>query len=93
MDEPDTVSLVLERATVRVPLGGLIDVGQERERLSEEQRQLDGSDGQVDQSAGQRELPVARAGRGGRERERERKRTIEERQARVADILEKLATA
>ena len=90
-EEPDTVSLVLERATVRVPLGGLIDVGQERERLVEEQRQLDGQVAKLSQLLANQNF-LSRAPEEVVERERERRRTIEERQARVADILEKLAT-
>ena len=91
-DEPDTVSLVLERATVRVPLGGLIDVGQERERLAEEQRQLEGQMTKLSELLANDDF-LSRAPEEVVERERERRRTIEERQARVAEILEKLATA
>ncbi len=38
---PDEVSLVLSMGTVTVPLGGLVDLAQERKRLSEELEQID----------------------------------------------------
>ena len=75
-----------------MPLGGLIDVGQERERLAEEQRQLEGQMTKLSELLANDDF-LSRAPEEVVERERERRRTIEERQARVAEILEKLATA
>ncbi|MCH7787535.1 MAG: valine--tRNA ligase, partial [Chloroflexi bacterium] len=85
----DHVSLVLARTTVNIPIGGLVDLGRERERLSGELGELEANKSKVNQLLSDEKF-LSRAPEEVVERERQRLESIEERQARVSEILSRL---
>ncbi|MCI0437779.1 MAG: class I tRNA ligase family protein, partial [Chloroflexi bacterium] len=88
-DSPDNVAIVLSSGTVTVPLHGLVDVGRERERLGKELDELRVNHARLSARL-QDEKFTSRAPEDVVERERERLANIEERQARVNEILSRL---
>ena len=84
------VSLVLESATLNIPLGGLIDLDKERMRLTEEQQDLDAKQAKVAQLLSDENF-LSRAPEEVVERERSRLETIAERHTRVTEILQRLS--
>ena len=83
------VSLVLSRGTVTVPLGGLVDLGQESTRLSKEMEQIDVNRERLSARL-KDESFLAKAPEDVVERERERLGSMEERRARIVDVLSRL---
>ena len=91
-DQPDSrqqVSLVLTSGTVTVPLGGLIDFGQESERLSKEIEQIDANTERLSARL-QDEGFLAKAPDDVVDRERERLTSMGERRARIVEVLSRL---
>ncbi len=86
------VSLVLESATLNIPLGGLIDLDKERTRLAEEQQELDAKQNKAAQLLSDENF-LSRAPEEVVERERSRLQTITERRTRVTEILQRLSAA
>ena len=85
----EQVSLVLARTTVNIPIGGLIDLGRERERLNGELGELEANKSKVNQLLSDEKF-LSRAPEEVVERERQRLEGIEERQTRVSEILSRL---
>ena len=88
-DSPQQVSLVLTSGTVTVPLGGLIDFGQESERLSKEMEQIDANTERLSARL-QDEGFLAKAPDDVVDRERERLTSMSERRARIVEVLSRL---
>ena len=85
----DRVSLVLSKGTVTVPLGGLVDLAQEKERLSTELGQIEANVERL--SARLRdEKFLSKAPEEVVERERERLHGVEDRRARLNETLSRL---
>ena len=85
----DSVSLVLSKGVVTIPLGGLVDLDKERERLRGEIAEIERNrDRLTTQLSDQRFL--SRAPAEVVERERERLESIEERKGRAEDVLSRL---
>ena len=86
----DSVSLVLSKGVVTIPLGGLVDLDKERERLRSEIAEIElNRDRLAVRLSDERFL--SRAPGEVVERERERLESIEERKGRVEDILARLS--
>ena len=86
---PDNVALVLASGTVTVPLAGLVDLDRERERLESELRDLDGNRAGLSGRLADEKF-VTRAPEEVVERERKRLKSLEERRARITEILSRL---
>jgi valyl-tRNA synthetase len=82
----DRVLLVLASGTVTVPLGGLVDLGRERERLNGELEELDSNRIRLEGRLKDEQF-LARAPEEVVERERQRLATAEERRTRITEIL------
>ena len=89
-DSGQEVSLVLSKGTVTVPLGGLVDLGQESTRLSKEMEQIDANRERLTARLSDESF-LAKAPEDVVERERERLGSMEERRARIVDVLSRLA--
>ena len=88
-DASEQVLVALTKGTVTIPLGGLVDVEQEKSRLSKERERIEANRGRL--SARLRDDAfLAKAPEEVVERERERLEQIEERHARIGDILSRL---
>ena len=88
-DSSDQVALVLANGTVTVPLGGLVDLSRERERLESELGELEANQARL--SARLRdEAFMSKAPEEVVDRERQRLESSEERRARVVEILARL---
>ena len=88
-DSSDQVALVLAKGTVTVPLGGLVDLSRERERLESELGELEANQARL--SARLRdEAFMSKAPEEVVDRERQRLESSEERRARVVEILARL---
>ena len=85
----DRVALVLASGTVTIPLAGLVDLSRERERLSGEIGELDASRARLSARLMDEKF-LTRAPEEVVERERQRLESLEERRARVDDILSRL---
>lgn len=85
----DSVSLVLSRGVVTIPLGGLVDLDKERARLRDEIADIE-SNRQRLMDRLQDERFLSRAPEEVVERERERLESIEERKGRAEDVLSRL---
>ena len=85
----DRVSVVLPIGTVTVSLGGLVDLGRERSRLSDELEELDARRARLSARLAN-EAFVSKAPEDVVERERERLTRTEERRERVLEILSRL---
>ena len=83
------VSLVLSKGTVTVPLGGLVDLGRESARLSNEMEQIDANRERLSARL-KDESFLAKAPEDVVDRERERLGSMEERRARIVDVLSRL---
>ena len=90
-DSSELVSLVLTRGTVTVPIGGLVDVGQEKRRLSADLEQI-GANVERLSTRLRDEKFLSRAPDEVVERERERLSALEDRRARVTDIVSRLGS-
>ena len=86
----DSVSLVLSKGVVTIPLGGLVDLDKERERLRSEIADIERNRGRL-ASRLRDDRFLSRAPAEVVERERERLESIEERKSRVEDILARLS--
>ena len=86
----DRVSLVFPRGNVTVPLGGVVDVEQEKRRLAEELENMAGSVQRLTTRL-RDESFLSKAPEEVVERERERLESAESRRARVAETLARLA--
>ena len=88
-DASEQVLVVLTKGTVTIPLGGLVDIEQEKSRLSKEREQIEANRDRL--SARLRDNAfLAKAPEEVVERERERLEQIEERHARIGEILSRL---
>jgi valyl-tRNA synthetase len=85
----DRVLLVLASGTVTVPLGGLVDLGRERERLNGELEELDSNRTRLEGRLKDEQF-LARAPEDVVERERQRLATAEERRTRITEILSRI---
>ena len=86
----DSVSLVLSKGVVTIPLGGLVDLDKERQRLRDEIADIDrNKERLVARLSDERFL--SRAPAEVVERERERLASIEERKGRAEDVLSRLS--
>ena len=88
-DASEQVLVVLTKGAVTIPLGGLVDIEQEKSRLSKEREQIEANRDRL--SARLRDNAfLAKAPEEVVERERERLEQIEERHARIGEILSRL---
>ena len=85
----DSVSLVLSKGVVTIPLGGLVDLDKERERLRGEIADIDRNREQLAARLSDERF-LSRAPAEVVERERERLASIEERKGRAEDVLGRL---
>ncbi len=85
----DRVSVVLPKGTVTVPLGGLVDLGRERERLSRELGQIVDKLKRLSERL-KNEQFLSKAPEEVVEKERQRRDSIEDRRARVVETLRRL---
>ena len=85
----DEVVLVLSQGTVTVPLGGLVDLDQEKVRLNSELADMDDSAGRLRARLSDSKF-VERAPEEVVERERQRLEDVEERRSRLADVLDRM---
>ena len=83
------VSLVLAQGTVTVPLGGLVDLAQERARLSKELEQVEGNRARLAARLRDEKF-LAKAPGDVVERERQRLATLGDRGARITETLSRL---
>jgi valyl-tRNA synthetase len=83
------VSLVLAQGTVTVPLGGLVDLVQERERLSKELEQIEANRARLAARLMDEQF-LAKAPEDVVERERQRLADLDDRGARVTETLSRL---
>jgi valyl-tRNA synthetase len=88
-DSSDTVSLVLSSGTVAVPLGGLVDLDQEMKRLNDELSKLSGRVNNARALLSDEKF-VGRAPEEVVDRERQRLEDMEDRHARMSEVLSKL---
>ena len=86
----DSVSLVLSKGVVTIPLGGLVDLDKERGRLRDEIADIDRNRERLTARL-RDERFLSRAPAEVVERERERLESIEERKGRAEDILSRLS--
>ena len=86
----DSVSLVLSKGVVTIPLGGLVDLDKERERLQEEIADIDRNRERLAARLSDERF-LSRAPAEVVERERERLSSIEERKGRAEDVLTRLS--
>jgi valyl-tRNA synthetase len=88
--EPDqSVSLVLGKGTVTVPLGGLVDLDVEKKRLRDELAQVEASSERLSRRLDDKQF-VAKAPEEVVERERERLEGWRERRERIVETLSRL---
>ena len=85
----DSVSLVLSKGVVTIPLGGLVDLDKERERLRDEISEIDGNRERLAARLSDDRF-LSRAPAEVVERERERLTSIEERKSRAEDVLSRI---
>jgi valyl-tRNA synthetase len=85
----DSVTLVLARGTVTVPLHGLVDLDKERQRLTKERADIDTNFARLSARLRDEEF-LSKAPEEVVERERQRLEAMQERQARVNEILSRL---
>ena len=85
----DEVAQVLTNGTVKVPLAGLVDVERERQRLADELIQLDGNRTGLNSRLSDEKF-LSRAPEEVVERERQRLVSVDERRARVSDLLSRI---
>jgi valyl-tRNA synthetase len=85
----DSVALVLSAGTVNIPLGGLVDLQKERERLSDERSEIDASLDTLSKRLGDKQF-LSKAPEEVVERERLRLEGLEERKGRIDEILSRL---
>ena len=85
----DEVSMVLSTGTVTVPLGGLVDLAQERKRLSEELEQVDGHRQRLSSRLADDSF-VSKAPEEVVQRERRRLEAAEDRRERVIETLSRI---
>ena len=85
----DSVSLVLSKGVVTIPLGGLVDLDKERERLRSEVADIELNRGRLTARLSDERF-LSRAPGEVVERERERLESIEERKGRAEEILARL---
>ena len=85
----DSVSLVLSKGVVTIPLGGLVDLDKERERLRDEIEDIDRNRERLAARLSDERF-LTRAPEEVVERERERMASIEERKVRAEDVLARL---
>ena len=85
----DSVSLVLSKGVVTIPLSGLVDLDRERERLREEISDIDRNRERLAARLSDERF-LSRAPAEVVERERERLASIEERRGRAEDVLARL---
>ena len=86
----NSVSLVLSKGVITVPLGGLVDLDKERERLREEIEEIERNRERLTVRLSDERF-LSRAPAEVVERERERLATIEERKDRAEDVLSRLS--
>ena len=85
----DSVSLVLSKGVVTIPLGGLVDLDKERERLRDEIEDINRNRARLAARLSDERF-LTRAPEEVVERERERLASIEERKGRAEDVLARL---
>ncbi|MCH8061972.1 MAG: valine--tRNA ligase [Chloroflexi bacterium] len=85
----DSVALVLSAGTVNIPLGGLVDLQKERERLSDERSDIDASFENLTRRLSDEQF-LSKAPEEVVERERLRLEGLEERKGRIDEILSRL---
>ena len=85
----DSISLVLSRGTVNVPLEGVVDVGREKARLTEELQQIDSGAHRLSTRLAKPDF-LSKAPPEVVEKERDRLSGLEDRRARVAETLSRL---
>ena len=85
----DSISLVLSRGTVNVPLEGVVDVGREKARLTEELQQIDSGAQRLSTRLAKADF-LAKAPPEVVEKERDRLSGLQDRRARVAETLSRL---
>ena len=85
----NSVSLVLSKGVVTIPLGGLVDLDKERERLRDEIEDIDRNRERLAARLSDERF-LTRAPEEVVERERERLASIEERKGRAEDVLARL---
>ena len=88
-DTRDSVAIVIDKGTVTIPLGGLVDLGKERERLAGELAEIDTNHMRVTKRLAEAQF-MAKAPDGVVARERQRLVTLQDRRDRVAEILSRL---
>ena len=86
----DSVSLVLSKGVVTIPLSGLVDLDKERERLRDELADIDRNKERLAARLNDERF-LSRAPAEVVERERERLASIEERKGRAEDVLSRLS--
>ena len=84
------VSLVLTSGTVTVPLGGLVDIDAEKTRLAEELSESESNITRLNKQLSNEQF-LAKAPEDVVDRERQRLESIEDRRARISDILTRLS--
>ena len=85
----EEISLVLSSGTVTVPLGGLVDLGQERQRLSDELEEIDQNRQRLSVRLADEKF-TTRAPEEVVERERQRLADLEDRRTRVVETRSRL---
>ena len=85
----DCVTLVLKSGTIRVPLAGLVNIDQEKERLTNEISDIEKNRDQLSQRLNDRKF-LDRAPEDVVDREKYRLSQLEERKDRIQGILSKL---
>ncbi len=85
----DQVVLVLTRGAVIVPLGGLVDLQKERERLHKELAESEANIARLGQRLADEQF-TSKAPEDVVDRERQRLETLEERRARITEVLSRL---
>ena len=88
-DGDDSVSLVLSRGTVTVPLEGVVDVDREKARLTEELQQIDSGAQRLSARLSKADF-LSKAPPEVVEKERARLSGLEDRRIRVAETLSRL---
>ncbi len=86
----DQVVLVLTRGAVIVPLGGLVDLQKERERLSRELAESEANIARLGQRLADEQF-TSKAPEDVVDRERQRLEALEERRARITEVLSRLS--
>jgi valyl-tRNA synthetase len=85
----DSVSLVLSKGVITIPLGGLVDLDKEKQRLRNEIADIDRNKERLAMRLSDERF-LSRAPAEVVERERERLASIEERKSRASDVLARL---